>query len=261
MAGMNIEVRNASFSYGKTEVFHNLSFSVNTGQILCLLGPNGTGKSTLIKCLAKIMPLSSGAVSIDGTDIQCLSRKSFARKIAYIPQSSSPVFPFLVRDMVVMGRTPHKGFFTSPERADYLIVTKVLEDLGIGHLEYKNCTELSGGERQLVLFATAIVQEPQILLLDEPTSHLDFGNQMKVLQIIKGFAGKGISIIMATHSPEQAFLSCDLAAILKNGEISAWGIPDEVITEHNIRSAFGIEVKIIDVDVAGKIRTCIPILS
>lgn len=258
---MNIEVSNASFSYGKTEVFNKLSFSVKTGQILCLLGPNGTGKSTLIKCLAKIMPLSSGTVCIDGIDIKRLSRKAFARKIAYIPQSSNPIFPFLVRDMVVMGRTPHKGFFTSPERSDYLLVTKVLNNLGIGHLEYKNCTELSGGERQLVLFATAIVQEPQILLLDEPTSHLDFGNQMKVLQVIRGFAGKGISIIMATHSPEQAFLSGDLAAILKNGEISAWGTPNEVITEQNISSAFGIEVKILDVDVAKNNRTCVPILS
>ena len=258
---MNIEVSDASFSYGETNVFNKLSFSVNTGQILCLLGPNGSGKSTLIKCLAKIMPLNSGEICIDGTDIRHLSHKAFARKIAYIPQSSAPIFPFLVRDLAAMGRTPHKGFFTSPEPADYRIVANVLENLGIAHLEYKNCTELSGGERQLVLFATAIVQEPQILLLDETTSHLDFGNQMRVLKIIKEFAGKGISIIMATHSPEQVFLTGDLAAILKNGEISVWGTPQEVITEQNISSAFGIAVKILDVDSDRNIKTCVPLIN
>ena len=258
---MNIKVCDASFSYGTAEIFHKLSFSVKTGQILCLLGPNGTGKSTLIKCLAKIKPLNSGSIYINEVDIRQLSRKAFAKKIAYIPQSSMPIFPFLVRDMVAMGRTPHKGFFTPPGPADYRLVTNVLESLNIGHLEYKNCTEISGGERQLVLFATAIVQEPQILLLDEPTSHLDFGNQIKVLGLIRGLSEKGMTIIMATHSPEQAFLSADLAAVLKNGEFVAWGTPSEVITEQCISAAFGITVKILDIDKDKNIKTCVPVIA
>ena len=258
---MSIEVQSLSFSYGEADVFRDISFALSQGQVLCLLGPNGTGKSTLIKVLAGVLKPKSGRVLINNTDIKQLSRKSFAKRVAYIPQSSTPIFPFLVRDLVVMGRTPYKGFFSSPNSSDYLFVKQSLHDLGIEHLEYKSCTNLSGGERQLVLFAGALVQEPQILILDEPTSHLDFGNQMKLLGIIKRLSKKGISVIMATHAPEQAFLTGDLVAVMKGGEISAWGRPCDVITESTISSTFDVAVKILETGNVTNPKACVPVFD
>ena len=258
---MSIEVKSLSFSYGEEDVFSDISLSVQQGQVLCLLGPNGTGKSTLIKVLAGVLKPKSGRVLIDDRDIRELSRKSFAKRVAYIPQSSTPIFPFLVRDLVVMGRTPYKGFFSSPNSSDYVFVRHALHELGIEHLEYKSCTNLSGGERQLVLFAGALVQEPQILILDEPTSHLDFGNQMKLLGIIKQLSKTGISVIMATHAPEQAFLTGDLVAIMKDGNIFAFGRPSDVITESIISSTFDVSVKILETGNRTNPKACVPVFD
>ena len=255
---MSVKVEYLSFGYEGDAVFRDVSFEVGDGQVLCLLGPNGTGKSTLIKCIARILTPRSGSVSINGHDIAKLRRRAFACQLAYIPQSGSAAFPLLVRDVVAMGRTPHKKFFSSPGRDDYRRVSEALATLGIGKLEYKVCTDLSGGERQMVSFATAIVQDPKALLLDEPTSHLDFGNQMKVLKTVKQLAARGISVIMATHAPEQAFLAGSRAAILLDGGVKALGTPREVVTEENISRAFGVRVKIIDADGA---KGCVPVLD
>ncbi|EHL71005.1 ABC transporter ATP-binding protein [Cloacibacillus evryensis] len=182
---MRFSVENLAFAYGGRRVFEEITFTLEAGEVLCLLGPNGAGKSTLIKCLAGIFVPGAGEIRIDGASIRTMRRKEFARRVAYIPQSAAPVFPFPVRDIAAMGRTPHKAFFDQPDHRDYEMVRAALAELGIEHLEYKNCTELSGGERQMVLFAAAMVQEPELLLLDEPTSHLDFGNQMRVLKSVK----------------------------------------------------------------------------
>jgi iron complex transport system ATP-binding protein len=255
---MSVKVENLSFGYEGVDIFSGVSFEVGDGQVLCLLGPNGAGKSTLIKCIARILVPRTGSVSINGKEISRLHRRAFARQLAYIPQSGSAAFPLLVRDVVAMGRTPHKKFFSSPGRSDYRRVSEALAALGIEKLEYKVCTDLSGGERQMVSFATAIVQDPQALLLDEPTSHLDFGNQMKVLKTVKKLAARGISVIMATHAPEQAFLAGSQAAILIDGTVRALGAPREVVTEDNISRAFGVKVEIID---SGTAKGCIPILD
>jgi len=255
---MSVKVENLCFAYGGETVFRDVTFEVGDGQVLCLLGPNGAGKSTLIKCIARILAPRSGSVSINGKDIAKLRRRAFACQLAYIPQSGSAAFPLQVRDVVAMGRTPHKKFFSSPGREDYRRVSEALAALGIEKLEYKVCTDLSGGERQMVSFATAIVQDPKALLLDEPTSHLDFGNQMKVLKTVKQLAARGISVIMATHAPEQAFLAGSRAAILLDGGVKALGTPREVVTEENISRAFGVRVKIIDADGA---KGCVPVLD
>ena len=255
---MSVKVENLCFAYGGETVFRDVTFEVGDGQVLCLLGPNGAGKSTLIKCIARILAPQSGSVSINGKDIAKLRRRAFACQLAYIPQSGSAAFPLQVRDVVAMGRTPHKKFFSSPGREDYRRVSEALAALGIEKLEYKVCTDLSGGERQMVSFATAIVQDPKALLLDEPTSHLDFGNQMKVLKTVKQLAARGISVIMATHAPEQAFLAGSRAAILLDGGVKALGTPREVVTEENISRAFGVRVKIIDADGA---KGCVPVLD
>ena len=255
---MSVKVENLSFGYERDRVFHDVSFEVGDGQVLCLLGPNGAGKSTLIKCIARILSPQTGSVSINGHDIARLRRRAFARQLAYIPQSGSTAFPLQVRDVVAMGRTPHKKFFSSPGREDYRRVSEALAILGIEKLEYKVCTDLSGGERQMVSFATAIVQDPKALLLDEPTSHLDFGNQMKVLRTVKRLAARGLTVIMATHAPEQAFLAGSQAAILLDGGVKALGTPREVVTEENISRAFGVRVEVID---SGGAKGCIPVLD
>lgn len=261
MADLNLVVEKASFAYGKQNVFKDVSFSLQEKTILCLLGPNGTGKSTLIQCLDRLIPLKSGRILLNGRDTCHFSRRELAQKIAYIPQSHTAVFPFLVRDIVAMGRTPHLGVFSSPGKQDRQKVMDELESLGIGHLAEKPYTELSGGERQLVLFASVVVQEPELLLLDEPTSHLDFGNQMRVLEVIKNLATKGLSVIMATHSPEHAFLCADYAAIMSHGTLAAWGPPQEVITEKNIRDVYGVDIRIIPINSDGKEQACVPLLS
>ena len=155
---MRFSVENLAFAYGGRRVFEEISFTLEAGEVLCLLGPNGAGKSTLIKCLAGIFVPGAGEIRIDGASIRTMRRKEFARRVAYIPQSAAPVFPFPVRDIAAMGRTPHKAFFDQPDHRDYEMVRAALAELGIEHLEYKNCTELSGGERQMVLFAAAMVQ-------------------------------------------------------------------------------------------------------
>ena len=256
---MRLAAESVSFSYGSSKILHDVSFSLDAGRILCLLGPNGAGKSTLIKCLAGALRPSSGQIWTDGRPAQSFSRKEFARIIAYIPQSSTPVFPFKVRDMAVMGRTPYKDFFSQPNAADYSMVHNALDELGLLRLEDKNFTELSGGERQMVLFAAAIVQEPKILLLDEPTSHLDFGNQIRVLSMARSLADKkGMSVVMATHSPDHAFFAGDAAAIMKEGRIESMGPPNDIITEHSIRECFGTKVRVIDAGDGHK--TCFPVM-
>lgn len=220
------------------------------------------GKSTLIKCLAGVCRPQRGAVYIDGVDVKTMRRREFARKAAYIPQSAAPVFPIPVRDLVAMGRTPHKKFFGQPGRRDYELVRRALDSLGAAHLEYKNCTELSGGERQMALFALAMVQEPELLLLDEPTSHLDFGNQIKLLKIVKSLASeKGISVIMATHAPEHAFLAGMSAALFKSGSIIKRGSAAEVITEAAVSETFGVRIKVLDVDAERGVKSCAALMD
>ena len=261
MARLKLIVEEASFSYGEQCVFKNISFNLQDKSVLCLLGPNGAGKSTLIQCLDRLVPLKSGRILLDGRDFAHFSRRELAQKIAYIPQSHTAVFPFLVRDIVAMGRTPHLGVFSAPGKQDRQQAIETLESLGIGHLAGKPYTDLSGGERQLVLFASVVVQEAELLLLDEPTSHLDFGNQMRVLEVINNLAQKGLSVIMATHSPEHAFLCANDAAIMSRGSLIAWGTPKEVITEKNIRNVYGVEVRIIPLNSEGKEQACVPLLS
>lgn len=259
---MRFSVKNLSFAYGSKKIFEDISFSLEAGEALCLLGPNGAGKSTLIKCLAGIFTPVGGDIFIDGTNIKALRRREIAHRVAYIPQSAGPIFPFPVRDLAAMGRTPHKTFFDQPNWRDYEMVHEAFASLGIGHLEDKNCTELSGGERQMARFAAAMVQEPELLLLDEPTSYLDFGNQIKVLKTVKKLAAKkNISVIMATHAPEQAFLVGTLAAMLNRGRLLVWGTPAQVITETAVSGTFGVHVKITDIDVKRGIKSCTALMD
>ena len=250
------EVKNISFDYDGEEIFSDISFSIGKGDVLCILGPNGTGKTTLIKCLNGLHDIKSGEILINGEDMKKLSFKQVSKHIGYIPQSHVPSFPFKVFDVVLMGRAPYLNLTDSPKKEDIEIATDALKTLGIEDLKDKEYTNLSGGERQLVFLARVLCQKPDLLILDEPTSHLDFGNQIKLLEIIDNLAKTGLSIIMSSHFPDHAFLSSTKVAIMKDKKFIDFGTPDDVVTEDNLKKAYSIDVKLIELD--NKRKVCVP---
>ena len=250
------DVKNISFSYNDEEIFSDISFSIQKGDVLCILGSNGTGKTTLIKCLNGLHDINSGEILINGENIKKLSFKQISKHIGYIPQAHVPSFPFNVFDVVLMGRAPYLNLTDSPKDEDKKIALDALKTLGIEDLKDKEYTNLSGGERQLVFLARVLCQKPDILILDEPTSHLDFGNQIKLLEIIDNLAKSGLSIIMSSHFPDHAFLSSTKVAIMKDRKFIDFGTPESVVTEENLRKAYSIDVKLIELD--NKRKVCVP---
>ena len=251
-----LEVNNISFSYDDELIFEDISFSINKGDVLCVLGPNGTGKTTLIKCLNGLQDIDSGEILINGKNIKKLSFSQISKHVGYIPQSHVPSFPFSVFDVVLMGRSPYLKLTESPRKEDEKIAEKSLKTLGIYDLKDKEYTNLSGGERQLVFLARVLTQQPDILILDEPTSHLDFGNQIKLLEIVDKLSDSGLSVIMSSHFPDHAFLSSTKVAIMKDKKFIDFGTPDEVVTEENLEKAYSIEVKLIELNENRKV--CVP---
>jgi iron complex transport system ATP-binding protein len=251
------EINHAEFSYnGKEKIFKDINLSLENGDVLCILGPNGTGKSTLIKCMNGLLKLNSGDILLDNQSINSMNKNDLAKIIGYIPQTHNSTFAFSVFDVVLMGRAPHLSLTSVPGKKDYKIAEDALKSLGILHLKDKTYTEISGGERQMVLIARVLAQKPRILLLDEPTSHLDFGNQIRTLEVINKLSERGLSVIMTSHFPDHAFLSSNKVAIMNRGTIVDIGTPESVITEDNMRNAYGIDVKILEVNAYRK--ACIP---
>jgi iron complex transport system ATP-binding protein len=232
------------------------------GEIFCLLGPNGIGKTTLFKTILGFLPILEGTIIIDGRDMARFSRQELARYIAYVPQSHIPPFAFRVIDVVVMGRNVHVSAFGKPGPRDYEAALEIMERLGISYLQDRFYTELSGGERQMILIARALAQEPVFLMMDEPTSNLDFGNQAIVLDQILKLAGKNLGIIMTTHYPEQVLLLKTRAALLmRNGEMLT-GSARNVLTVQNLEETYGIPVAVTEMDYQGKnLPVCQPILT
>lgn len=255
-----LEIKDAAFSYEDTEnIFEGINLTVDQGDVVCILGPNGCGKTTLIKCLNKLHELKEGVVYINGRDIRDINQREIAINIGYIPQGHIPTFAFSVLDVVLMGRSPHLDFFESLGEEDYKIAEDALKKFGLHKLKDKPYTDLSGGEQQLVFFSRVIAQEPNILILDEPTSHLDFGNQLKTLDIISKLASDGLSVIMTSHFPDHAFISANKVAIMKDRDFMAVGKPEEVINTENMEKAYGIKVEIVDIGHNRKI--CVPLTS
>jgi len=258
---MKLDVREATFAYNTRNIFERLSFSVTDDDVFCILGPNGCGKTTLLKCLAGIQKLKRGEILLDGRSTIYIKRDEIATLLGYIPQEHSSTFPFTVLQMVLMGRAPYLNAFSSPSQKDVLIAEEVIEKIGVSHLKDKRYTEISGGERQLVLMARILAQQPKTLLLDEPTSHLDFKNQTLILRMIRKLAEEGLSIIMTSHFPNHTFSFSSRVAIMNDGTFIAVGNPEEVITEENLRATYGIDVRIfsaIDPTSGDDIRFCIP---
>jgi iron complex transport system ATP-binding protein len=258
-----LDVQELAFSYdGATPhaVFREVSFSVASGDIFCLLGPNGTGKSTLLKCVSNVLQGWRGTIRLDGNDISRMKPAEVAKGIGYVPQNQNSAFPFQVRDIVVMGRAPHLAVFASPGTKDREIARTAMETVGILSLADRPCTTLSGGEWQLTLIARALAQEPRVLVLDEPTSHLDLGNQVRILRVVTSLAERGLGIVMATHFPDHAFIAATEVAIMNRGGLSWKGPPDAVITDENMRDAYGVDVKVIHVGEGIERKACFPSL-
>jgi iron complex transport system ATP-binding protein len=252
-----MEMKNGTFSYdSNNNIFEDINFQVEKGDIFCILGANGTGKTTMLKCLNGLMKLNSGEVLLNGRKLYSLSHSEIAKNIGYIPQMHNSTFPFTILDVVLMGRSPHIDAFSSPSKRDIEIAENSLKTLNIYHMKDKAYTEISGGEQQLVFIARVLTQEPRVLLLDEPTSHLDFGNQIRTLNIIEKLASKGLSVIMSSHFPDHAFISANKVAIMKGTDFIDIGTPEEVITEDNMKKAYGINVKIVDFEDR---MACIPL--
>lgn len=260
---MRYEVCGADCGYETKKVLQNISLEVCSGDILCLLGPNGVGKTTLFKSMMGFLPLLGGSIRLDGEDILKWSRRRMAQAIGYVPQSHTPPFPFTVIDVVVMGRISHLGLTASPDKEDYQIAEQNLERLNIAFLRDCIYTEISGGERQMVLIARALSQNPKLLIMDEPTANLDFSNQVQVLSQIEQLAREGIAVIMTSHFPDHAFLCSTKVGLLQRNSVLKIGRADEIVTEKNLKEAYGIDVRIIEQEdpVQGQLRSCVPLMN
>jgi iron complex transport system ATP-binding protein len=260
---MRLEVGDLAFGYRGKPVGDGVSFALSGGEVLCLLGPNGGGKTTLFKTVLRLLPALRGRVAVDGEAIADWSRPRLARVFAYVPQAQLGMFPFTVSEVVLMGRTAHIGPFATASAHDRVIAAETLRALGIAHLSAQRYTEISGGERQLTLIARALAQQPAILVMDEPTASLDFGNQVRVLSEVEQLARRGIAVMLSTHDPDHAFLCADRVALLHRGRLSHLGTPDEVITSETLRAVYGVEVDVREVvRPDGRIaRVCVPALG
>ena len=216
--------------YGARRIGGPLNFSLQAGRISCVLGPNGSGKSTLFKSLLALLPPLDGQVFLLNQPLEQWRRRTLAQTIAYVPQNPPALFAFKVIDMVLLGRTAHMGLFAAPAPKDLQIAYQCLEQLGVVHLAQRPYTELSGGEQQLVIVARALAQQPRLLILDEPTASLDFGNQLRVLQHIQQLKAQGLAILWCTHQPEHALAIADDLLLFKQGQLLQQGPSKQVLS-------------------------------
>jgi iron complex transport system ATP-binding protein len=254
-----LRVENLNFSYGKNEVIRNLSFSIESGAVTTILGPNGSGKTTLLKLLLGLFLPQNGNIYLYDRPLSDYELKERALKLAYVPQKHIPAFSFSVIDIVAMGRHPHGSIFSRTGTQDLAAAQASLERLKIQPLADRPYTEISGGEQQLVLIARALTQQTEILIMDEPVSGLDYGNQILLLQQLQSLAREGITCITTSHFPEHALWIAEHAIFLKNGSLLAAGKAREIINSENLKSLYDADIKVIETQNSqGKIKTCVP---
>lgn len=253
---MILEGRGLAIGYRDRVVGRALDIALAPGQVLALLGPNGGGKTTLLKTLIGLIPPLAGEVRVEGKSLGRLTVRERARLIGYVPQVHLGAFAFTVEDVVLMGRSAHRDLFAAPSPNDYAVARHAIDRLGIAHLASRPYTMISGGERQLALIARALAQQTRIVLLDEPTANLDFGNQGKVMREIRGLADNGLAIALSTHDPNQALHIADCAVLIRNGSCYASGSCREVLTQPNLRALYETEIMAVEGD--GQIRAFLP---
>lgn len=237
-----LEARGLSFGYDGSPVGEGVDLDLAGGEIVCLLGPNGGGKTTLFRTLLGVLPPIAGEVRVAGQTLARWSRRERARLLGWVPQAHAGLFAFTVEDVVLMGRTARRGRFAAPSPRDHDIARSALERLGIGKLAGRVYTQVSGGERQLTLIARALAQEAGVLILDEPTASLDFGNQLRVLAEVRRLRDDGIGILMSTHQPEHALEAADRIALLEAGRIVAQGPPRETATPERLARLYAADL-------------------
>ncbi|HCX89041.1 MAG TPA: ABC transporter ATP-binding protein [Deltaproteobacteria bacterium] len=243
-----LEIKSVYFRHQRNEsdILKEVDFSVRAGGMNTILGPNGSGKTTLFRCITGLWKLQRGKIVFEDKDISRISHAERAKIFAVVPQEHEPPFPYSVLDVVLMGRVSHVGLFASPTSDDYEVAEKAIQTVGISHLRDRAYTKISGGERQLVLIARALSQEAPILLLDEPTSHLDFRNQVVVLKKVREITReRGLTVLMTLHDPNLAMLFSDKVVVLNGGSVICTGSPNAVITEDTMKRVYGIDVSLI----------------
>lgn len=245
-----IEVRGAAFRYSDEWIFRDHSFRVEAGEIVAILGPNGRGKTTLLKAVTGLLDLEQGEVRVDG-------------EIGYVPQNAQTAFPYSVLDMVVMGRARHVGLFSVPGKRDFEIAHQMISHLGLRPFEDRPFNRLSGGERQLVLIARALASECDALILDEPASALDFRNQDIILRTLRDVAkNQGLTVLLTTHYPQHAIHLADKALLMHSADRYQFGTTDEIMSDANLERLYSMPIRNITVDHDGvPQRTTVPIFS
>lgn len=258
---MKLNVEKGSFYYKKNvPIFENINFEVNEGEILAILGPNGAGKTTMLRCITGMLKWRAGKSLLDGEDIASMAPRKLWSKMAYVPQAKSVSSAYTALEMVLLGRSSHLNIFEAPKQADVDKAMEVLEFLGISRLADKKCSEVSGGELQMILIARALASDPKVLILDEPESNLDFKNQLVVLDAMSNLAARGMTCIFNTHYPAHALQRAQKALILSKGGEYVFGDTTSVVTEENIRKAFGVDAIIGEIETPGNLlKNVVPV--
>ena len=246
---MILKVENGSFAYPKgSELLRDVDLELREGEILSILGPNGAGKTTLLRCMTGMLRWKTGRCLLNGEYIREIPPRRLWTQMAYVPQARAATPAYSVFQTVLLGRSSRIGSFSTPKREDYAAAEQALTRLGIADLADKPCTELSGGEKQMVLIARALAAEPELLIFDEPESNLDFKNQLIVLDTMTGLAQNGMACIFNTHYPAHALQRSHKALLLKKGEAAVFGRTSDVVTEAQIRNAFGVNAVVSSVE-------------
>jgi len=238
-----LSLRDIRFEYdaGAT-VLNSLSMQVAPASITAILGPNGTGKTTLLNTIFGFLEPQHGEILLNGQDIRQYSRKQLSQLVGFVPQTEHIPFNFTVFEYILLGRTPFMGIFNMPAKGDYLVAESMIELFHISHIKDRPITELSGGEQQLVLLARALAQEPQVLLLDEPTTHLDLGNTAVILNTLKDLVKRDVTVIFTTHDPQVAVFCADQLVLMKQGRVLSAGKLEDILTSEWLSQVYGVDI-------------------
>ncbi len=242
---MSLRVDNLSFSYCTRSVLTGVSFHADAGKLLAILGPNGVGKTTLFRCILGLLPGYTGGILLDDVDARKLSPRELAHRIAYIPQQHGQAFNYSVLDMVLMGTSHMLSPFSAPRERELAAARAALSRVGVLSLSEKNYAHLSGGEQQLVLIARALAQQTKTLLMDEPTSSLDYGNQTRILEQVHALSREGYTVLLSTHNPQHALWYADMALALQGGRVAAFGEPARVLTPELVCTLYDVDARFI----------------
>jgi iron complex transport system ATP-binding protein len=255
-----LTTKGISFSYKQKPVLENIDLQIKKGEIIGILGPNGCGKTTLLKLLNRNLHPGSGQVLMDGTDMEDISKRRIARHIAVVPQSNEIRFTFSVRDIVAMGRMPFLDRFQGESAEDMSIVEEAMEKTNIKEFADRLINTMSGGERQRVIIARALAQRPEVILLDEPTLHLDINHQFEVLDLVKRLSEEeGLTVVIVSHDLPMVVKYCDRIVLIHDHKVHALGAPEEVLTKENMKTVFNIDALLVYDDVLG--ANCVKIIG